>query len=103
MATKTRKRSRNSEQEYLPGTAPEKNDRVHRAARRYVKLRDARMAANEEEKAAHTSLLETMIEERLESYEYGDLSVHIDSTRKCKVKLEAKSPSDNGDGKGEDE
>ena len=97
-----RKRSRTAaEQEYLPGTAPEKNDRVHRAARRYAKLRDARMDANEQEKSAHTTLLETMIEEHLESYEYGDVSVHIDSTRKCKVAIQAKSPSDNGDGEEE--
>ena len=97
-----RKRSRTgAEQEYLPGTAPEKNDRVHRAARRYAKLRDARMDANEQEKSAHTTLLETMIEEQLESYEYGDVSVHIDSTRKCKVAIQAKSPSDNGDGEEE--
>ena len=87
-------------QEFLPGQEPKKNNRVHKAALRYAELRDARIAANEEEKDAHDTLLHTMLEEGLESYEYGDLKVFIDNKRKCKVstKVEANGKAeDNGE------
>lgn len=88
------------EQQYIPGTEPKKNNRVHTAAKRYAARRDERMAANEEEKAAHQTLLETMIEEGLDSYEYGDVEVHIDATKKVKVKIASQS---NGDGEADEE
>lgn len=77
-------------QEYLPEMAPVKNDRVHKAALRYHKLILERKAAGEEENDAHTTLLATMLEEGLESYEYSSLSVHVDAHKKCKVKVEKK-------------
>lgn len=78
-------------QGYLPGQEPVKNDRVHKAALRYHKLMLERKAAGDEEHDAHTTLLKTMQEEGLESYEYSTLSVFIDETQKCKVKIEKKA------------
>ena len=93
---KKRERVR-SEQMFIAGTAPEKNEVVHRAARRYVKERDARIAANKAEKEAHDHLLEKMLEQGLDSYEYGDLHVFVDNKRKCKVTTES-GASANGEG-----
>jgi hypothetical protein len=76
-----------AEQEYLPGTEPLKNNRVHPAAKRYAKERDDRIAANKAEKEAHDNLLAIMLEEGLETYEYGDISVSIDAKRKCVVRV----------------
>lgn len=75
----------NGEQEFIPGTEPEKNDRIHKAAKRYAKLRDARQAAGKEEKDSHDTLLATMTEENVSHYTYGDIDVAIDNRRKCKV------------------
>jgi hypothetical protein len=88
-----------SEQQFIEGTAPEKNEVVHRAAKRYVKERDARIAANKAEKEAHDYLLDKMIEEGLDSYEYGDLKVFVDNKRKCKVTTES-GASANGEAEG---
>ena len=74
-----------ADQEYLPGTAPVKNERVHKAAQHYVKCRDTRIAANKEEKEAHETLLGYMNEAGLTDYEYKDVSVHVDVDKKCKV------------------
>lgn len=98
MARRTRTETE-PEQQFIPGTEPKKNPRVHTAAKRYAARRDERMAKNEEEKDAHTSLLAVMKEEGLESYEYGDIEVHIDASEKCKVKIGSR----NGDGKHEEE
>lgn len=76
-----------SEQEYIPGTEPVKNNRVHAAAKRYAGERDVRIQANKDEKAAHDTLLSIMLEEGLEAYEYGDISVTIDAKRKCVVRV----------------
>lgn len=83
-------------QEFLPGQEPKKNNRVHKAALRYAELRDARIAANAEEKDAHDTLLHTMLEEGLEIYEYGDLKVAIDNKRKCKVSTKPEAHESNG-------
>lgn len=96
---KTKERVR-SEQQYIEGTAPEKNERVHRAARRYIKERDIRILANAAEKEAHDHLLAVMTELGLDSYEYGDIKVFVDAKKKCKVTTEAAS---NGDGEGGEE
>ena len=68
---------------------PVKNKKIHPKALRYVDVRDARIAANKEEKEAHNTLLAAMLEEGLEDYEYGELKVHVDNKRKCKVTTEA--------------
>lgn len=83
MAKVKRKRS---EQAHIPTLEPQKNPRVHAAAKRYVEERDNRIAANKEEKAAHDTLLSIMREEKIDSYEYGNLKVFIDGTFKVKVK-----------------
>ncbi len=85
-------------QDFLPGTAPVKNKKVHPKALRYVEMRDTRIAANKEEADAHDNLLHAMLEEGLEVYEYGDLRVDISNSKKCKVKVEPKaSPEANGE------
>lgn len=96
MARRTRTETE-PEQGFIPGLEPKKNAKVHAAAKRYAARRDERMAANEEEKAAHNTLLETMIAENVDSYVYGDVECHIDATKKVKVKIESKS----GDGEEE--
>lgn len=82
MATKPR-----LDQPQIPGTETPKNQKVHNAAVRYAKRRDERMAANEEEKAAHEALLTIMHTEGLTSYTYRGLEVHLDTSEKAKVKL----------------
>lgn len=92
--TKTKGRSPlHGEQAVIEGTGPEKNERVHDHAIRYAKERDKRIAANVKEKDAHASLLAVMKEEQLERYVYGDLSVFVDKSEKCKVSTEGK-PAD---------
>ena len=105
MATKAKARKGRvrSEQTYLPGTEPKKIPSVHKAAMRYADKRDERIAANSEEAAAHNTLLEKMMEEGIDSYEYGTLKVSIDNKRKVKVKIEsATGPSANGDGEADE-
>lgn len=75
------------DQPEIPGTETPKNQKVHNAAVRYAKRRDERMAANEEEKAAQDTLVRIMHEEGLTSYCYKGLEVHVDTTKKAKVKL----------------
>lgn len=85
------------DQPEIPGTETPKNAKVHNAAIRYSKRRDERIAANKEEKAAHTSLLEIMDQQGVTSYNYGDVEVHIDQDRKAKVKIAGQTAPDNGD------
>src|SRR5260221_12175269 len=99
MATKHKPRA---EQENLPGT-DEKNDRAVRPAKMYAKRRDERIAANVVEKEQHEKLLETMIEEGLDSYSYGDVDVTINNSRKARGVIGGEKPSENGDGEEEAE
>ncbi len=85
------------EQMVIPGTGPEMNKAVHERAIQYARCRDARQAAGEDEKAAHNGLLEAMDKANLTTYQYGDMIVNIDSSRKCKVKTEPKAAADEGD------
>lgn len=101
MARKAKGRSlANGEQTVIDELAPRKIPAIHSAAKRYAERRDERMAANKEEKEAHETLLEKMRENGLDNYEYGDLTVHVDKTTKCKVKV-GTEPSANGDGEDE--
>lgn len=84
-------------QQHLPGMAPVKNPRIHPKAVRYAKLRDARIRAGEEEKAAHETLLTAMVEEGIEDYVYKGLSCHIDDTKKVKVKTKSAESPSNGE------
>lgn len=86
------------DQPSLPDADDVKNPKVHRAALRYIRERDERMEKTEQEKEAHNALLDVMIQEGLESYKYGDLSVSIDLTRKCKVKRESAAGTASGEG-----
>ena len=80
------------DQQNLPGTDV-KNDRVHRAAKQYAKLRDERIAANQSEHDAHEKLMEVMQEEGLDSYSYGDVDVTVTNKKKAKVVVGGKDGS----------
>ena len=88
-----------SDQPGIDGLGDPYNAVVSAAAKRYAKRRDERMAANEEEKSAHETLLDKMKEAGLTSYCYKGLEVHLDTTEKAKVKLASdKSAADDGEG-----
>lgn len=87
------------DQANLPGTDV-KNDRVHRAAKQYARLRDDRIAANEAEHDAHEKLMEVMQEEGLDSYSYGDVDVTVTNKKKAKVVVGGK---DGANGKQDDD
>jgi hypothetical protein len=84
-------------QDYLPGTEPVKNKKVHPKALHYAAMRDDRIAANVAEKEAHDTLLAAMLEEGLEDYQYGDLKVHVDNKKKCKVSTTPENAETNGE------
>lgn len=90
-----KKHTPREDQQNLPSTDV-KNDRVHRAAKMYAKRRDERMAANIVEKEQHDKLMETMVEEGLDTYSYADVEVSINSSKKCRVVI-------GGDRKNEEE
>lgn len=106
MATKTkakkprRQRKTGPVDEFLPGMAPEKNQKVHPLALRYAARRDERIEANVAEKDAHDTLLLAMIEEGLSVYKYGNLRVFVDDHKKCKVLTDA-APTAEANGKEE--
>ena len=79
------------EQGYLDGLAPVKNEKIHRAARRYRSLMLERKAALAEEVKAAENLMRIMKEEGTDHYEYGDLLVNIDAKEKVSVKITAES------------
>lgn len=56
------------DQQHIEGLEPERNKRVHDAARAYRKVRDARMAATKSEVAGKDKLIEVMKEEGCEVY-----------------------------------
>lgn len=89
--------AKKARQAFLPGTEPQKNKRVHPLAENYAGLRDARIAANREEKDAHDALLNAMQEEGIDSYEYGDLKVVVNNRKKCKVMTPKHKAEENGE------
>jgi hypothetical protein len=90
-----------ADQEQIPGMESVKNERVHRAAKRYAKARDERIALSEKEKEAHDFLLGVMTEEGMDFYEYKDLGVYVDTKRKAKVEIGPRPP-ENGAENGEE-
>lgn len=94
MAKKNGRSLANGEQTIIPEMAPKRIDRIHRAAKRYAVERDARIAANTQEKEAHAFLLKAMKEEGLTSYEYGDLQVFVDTAEKVKVRTGTEAGSE---------
>lgn len=75
-------------QEHLPGAEPmPKNNKIHLLARRCRAASKAWSAASKEHKGLKENLIEAMIEAKLEHYEYGDVTVHLDTSRKLKVKI----------------
>lgn len=75
-------------QEHIPGMAPmPKNEKIHRLAKRCRAASKAWSIAAGEHKGLKEQLIEAMIEEGLTHYEYGDVTVHVDTSRKLKVKI----------------
>lgn len=72
-----------------PEFKPVENARVHKAAKRYYDAIKERMALTEEEKEAHDTLLNTMMEEGIEHYVYQGLEAHVNTSKKCKVKVQS--------------
>jgi hypothetical protein len=75
-------------QEHLPGAEPmPKNEKIHRLARRCKDASKAWSAAAGEHKGLKEMLIEAMIEAKLDHYQYGDVDVQVDTSRKLKVKI----------------
>ena len=75
-------------QEHLPGTEPmPKNEKIHRLAKRCKAASKEWSKAAGEHKGLKEMLIEAMQEAGLDHYEYGDVSVHVDTSRKLKVKI----------------
>jgi hypothetical protein len=73
-----------------------KNPKIEKFARRYRKLMLARKAAGEEEVVAHAELLDVMIAEGIDHYEYQKLVAHVNAGKK-KVKVKIKGADDDAD------
>ena len=75
-------------QEHLPGAEPmAKNKKIHDLARRCKAASKEWSAAAAEHKNIKEMLIEAMIEAKLDRYSYGDIEVHLDTSRKLKVKI----------------
>lgn len=75
-------------QEHFEGMAPmPKNEKIHRLAKRCKAASKAWSKAAGEHKGMKEMLIEAMQEAGLDHYEYGDVSVHVDTSRKLKVKI----------------
>ncbi len=88
-------------QEPLPemGVMP-KDAKIHAAVLRYVEYRDARMEAGRDEVAAKNSLIELMVEKKVDHYVYGDVRADLDTLRKLKCKVGSKKKDED---EGEDD
>ncbi len=75
-------------QEHLPNMEPmPKNEKIHRLARRTKAASKEWSKAAADHKGLKEQLIEAMIEAKLDHYEYGDVTVHLDTSRKLKVKI----------------
>jgi len=75
-------------QEHIPGLEPmPKNEKIHRLAKRCKAASKEWSKAAQGHKDLKEQLTEAMIEAGLDHYEYGDVTVHLDTSRKLKVKI----------------
>jgi hypothetical protein len=77
--------------------AEKKNPRVHKAGKAYYDQMIERKTAGEEAAAAHDTLLNAMMEEGIEHYVYKDFEVHVNTKKKCKVKVKGAEADKDGD------
>ena len=83
---RTKKPKVHPDQEHLPGAEPAPRiASIINAAKRYIRDRDARVAANKVEKEAKDHLMSAMQREGLTNYEYGGIAVFIDTKNDVKV------------------
>lgn len=83
---KPRRGRQKGEQQHLPDMAPVKNDRIHKLALSYVRVRDARMELTVDEVKAQELLQAAMQDEGIADYEYEDIKVQMTTNLKVKVK-----------------
>lgn len=83
-------------QQQLPGTETPRNPKLEKLAKVYRARMLERKAANDEENAAHETLMLAMADAGLTHYQHGDLEINIDEKRKVKVKTKS-APADDSD------
>lgn len=77
-------------QEHFDGMEPmPKNNKIHNLARRVKAASKVWSKAAADHKELKEMLTEMMIEEGMEHYHYGDVTVDLDTKRKLKVKVES--------------
>lgn len=86
MARRRRVAEEAEQQTFLEGVTSEKIPAVHRAALRYAKRRDERIAYGVEEKSAAEKLSVAMKEAGIEEYHHGP--VHVTHSEKFQVRIE---------------
>lgn len=64
-----------------------KNEKIHRLAKRCKAASKAWSKAASEHKGMKEMLIEAMIEAELDRYQYGDVTVDLDTSRKLKVRI----------------
>ena len=74
------------EQQHFPGTGPEKNQKVHKAAQLAQDKQDAKKDAAKAFKEAMAHLLFVMEQEKVPDYKYDRISASIELKKTVKVK-----------------
>lgn len=87
MKKKAKVRAKRTRAQFLPGMAPVKNDKVHKAAMSYADMRDERMGLIRAEVEAMAVLVDAMETAGIKSYAYGDVSVEMTTKNKVKVRF----------------
>jgi len=108
MATKTKARKpreRKPKQGFLPDMEPPSIPEIDEAADAYRECRNERMALTETETELQAKLLAVMLENKLETYSYGDPPYVCNVVELKKVKVRKQKAESNGEpsSNGEDE
>lgn len=75
-------------QEHLDGMEPmPKNNKVHNLAVKYADARDEHAIAKRKRDGVHDSLVAMMIQEGLETYIFGDITVKLKDKKTVGVKI----------------
>lgn len=75
-------------QEHIEGMEPmPKNEKISRLARRTKSASLAASRSKSEHEGLKEQLIDAMTEAELEHYHYGDVTVHVDTSRKLKIEV----------------
>lgn len=75
-------------QEHLDGMEPmPKNNKVHNLAVKYADARDEHAVSKRKRDGVHDSLRDMMLEEKLDFYQYGDVTVKLKDKKTVGVKI----------------